>query len=369
MQLRRSIWFSVTAIALFAAIAPPALRVAAGPSRRAEAELELDRLRITVYSGRGEFMLWHLDADDDWIPLLFPGDPSSTVMTVRDGTRAVVLRGSARMRLEETRRHDHAILQRFIGSELEIEREFSALRARGADQVERVRIALRLYNHSGEPRELGLRLLLDTHLGESAPREYGHFQLERGLSVPYETELHPRRDSVRYWLTRDPDRPEVALQQMLLGREVTAPDRLLFANWRRLYRNPWDYTVLPSRRFNDPPYSLNDSAVAVYYDPVPVDPGTHREIVIVLGPYAPAGYYDPEHPERPVPQPSDLPGPATAETLDQMSPDRRAEYVRLLRRLDALIRELDEEVKQPGQLTERRLQELRGRLDELLGTQ
>ncbi len=376
------------------------LSVHADPARSVVGDLELGRIRLEVYAERGEFMVWQRDGDGELQPLLFPGDPGATRTTVRDGARTLVLGRSSRLQLKETAVRDRdettgghreapdgpeaaghrearrqaLVYQRFGGDDLELERFFKPLRSRGAEEPDAIRIVVRVHNRSERSRELGLRLLLDTHLGEDAPRELGHFRLDRATPVRFEHQLQPRSDSVRYWFSRSPEQPELTLQQTMLGEGITTPDRVVFANWKRLYESSWDYRVLPARRFSAPPYSLNDSAVAVYYDPVTVGAGETREIAIVLGGYAPTGYYELETEPLEVAtvrRPDEVetePRPPAVAVL-RMSAEERARYLETLEELNALIAELDRQVEHPAEITRERLRELRERLEELRSAQ
>ncbi len=404
-KLERSVGLLAAVSVLLTAQVPQAVQ--AEPGRRVAAELETGRIGLEVYAERGEFMLWLRDGDGEMQPLLFPGDPGATRTTVRDGARTLVLGRSARLQLEQTEVRDPGpagdraesggagepaskgesatdergravgrpvVYQRFGGEELEIERVFEPIRSRGAEEPDAVRVVMRLHNRSEHSRELGVRLLLDTHLGEDAPREVGHFRLHRATPVRFEHELHPERDSVRYWFSRSPEQPELTLQQSLLGEGVTTPDRVVFANWKRLYESSWDYRVLPARRFSAPPYSLNDSAVAVYYDPIVVEAGETREIAIVLGGYAPTGHYELEEPPvdvATVREPEELEAEARMPAVAalRMSAEERERYLEKLEEINALIEELDRQVEHPAELTRKRLDELRERLEELRSAQ
>ncbi len=340
--------------------------LSAEPGRRVEESLERGRIRIAVYADRGDFMLWYRDAEEQWAPLLFPGEPAAVVTTVLDAGRTTIAGRSNRLRLDSVERRGDIIVQRFEGLELQLERIFTPLRSRGARESDSVLIEHRLHNKSQRGRELGLRVLLDTKFGETAPRNEGHFRLDGTDRVRHERDLFPKSESVRFWFSRDADNPEIALQQTLIGNGITTPDRVVFANWRRLHQSDWEYTVLPGRRFSDPPYSLNDSAVAAYYRPQPLAPGEIRSIALVLGAYAPAGFHEldtdaPREADR-VAAPDPEPEPAAVLRMD---PERRAEYLKRLRELDELVRDLDRKAARPGDLTAERLQELRQRLDEL----
>jgi hypothetical protein len=89
---------------------------------------------------------------------------------------------------------------------------------------------------------------------------------------------------IRYWLSPSADAPaEVGLVCITEGSTVTPPDKIVFANWKRLSDASWDYKTSSSRNFNLMPYSINDSAVCMYYDPVDIPASGSREIVLVLG--------------------------------------------------------------------------------------
>jgi hypothetical protein len=64
----------------------------------------------------------------------------------------------------------------------------------------------------------------------------------------------------------------------------------VFANWKRLNESSWEYEVERRRNFNLLPYSINDSAAAVYYAPEPLNPGETREITSVFGNQSNGGY-------------------------------------------------------------------------------
>jgi hypothetical protein len=65
---------------------------------------------------------------------------------------------------------------------------------------------------------------------------------------------------------------------------------VVFANWKRLNDASWSYTTSSARNFNLLPYSVNDSAVAQYYEPRKVAKGTGFTVTMCMGKYSPAGF-------------------------------------------------------------------------------
>jgi hypothetical protein len=69
-----------------------------------------------------------------------------------------------------------------------------------------------------------------------------------------------------------------------------SPDSVHFANWKRLNEAPWKSSYSENRNFNYPPYSIGDSAVCYYYDPVPLSQDQELIYTITLAAEDPAGF-------------------------------------------------------------------------------
>jgi hypothetical protein len=106
-----------------------------------------------------------------------------------------------------------------------------------------------------------------------------------------ELTVTPANDKTAWWvspLAGDPD--EFGLQVMTSGTGITAPDRVVFANWKRLSDATWAFDTSSARDFNLLPYSVNDSAAAQYYEPRSLPRSGEATITLALGLYSKAGY-------------------------------------------------------------------------------
>jgi hypothetical protein len=148
-----------------------------------------------------------------------------------------------------------------------------------------IRIDVTVRNVSARQRTVGVRYILDTYLGEKGGT---HFATPNLSSVERETAFL-KGNVEGHWVSRD-QAAGVGLRVVTSGTGITTPDKLVFANWKRLSESPWDYQVVPSRNFNLLPYSINDSAVAQYYGPRQLDPGSSMTITLVLGADNPRGF-------------------------------------------------------------------------------
>ncbi len=153
------------------------------------------------------------------------------------------------------------------------------IKRKKTDCVDGVLITYTLENKGKYNISAGLRILFDTYLGESG---IYHFELSDGRRIQYETMLE-KNNLPESWLSKM-DTPESAcLRGVLKGELVTIPDSVIFANYRALREGLFNYRVRKGKNFDFLPYSKNDSAVAIYYNPTELAPGKSIEYSTIIG--------------------------------------------------------------------------------------
>jgi hypothetical protein len=246
------------------------------------------RIKLTLHEGIGRFSLSYISDLKGSVskPLLVANDPRTTFLALAVGNKVYRMGESPDFReaVEKT-----AGGARFVWTApfMVVREEFSFLTSAGAPLADGVRIDVSVKNTSDQDLAVGVRCLFDTYLGEAS---YVHFRTDKIAEVSRELTL-TRQDRAEYWaspLVGDPD--GMGLMCMLSGPGITPPDRVVFANWKRLSDAPWVYETSPTRTFSLLPYSVNDSAVSNYYDIRSLPRGTEIHVVIVLGRYAKAGF-------------------------------------------------------------------------------
>jgi hypothetical protein len=148
----------------------------------------------------------------------------------------------------------------FESSSLVVTEEFSFIKTARAPVANGVKITLKVENKSTRRIDVGLRLLLDTNLGES------------GTGAPFMTDLRPilsetiftSSNDDQLWLTRN---DQLSFVGSISSGVDKKPDLIHIANWKRLNDAPWKTTYTEGRNFNNLPSSVGDSAVAYYFDP------------------------------------------------------------------------------------------------------
>jgi hypothetical protein len=140
-------------------------------------------------------------------------------------------------------------------------------------------IAYRVTNRGGSPHEVGLRVVLDTMLGanDGAPLRAGDRAVTSATSL--------KGDEIPdYWQAFDSlSRPAVISQGTLRASGLTPPDRLEMVDWGTLADAPWDYPFPEGADFTRQGEEEQDSAVALYWRPLPLGPGESRSYVTLYG--------------------------------------------------------------------------------------
>ncbi len=240
-------------------------------------ELREGLVRLELDETSGAFSLYYLAdiAANRYVPLFFSQDPETSGIAVLDGNRFSRLgeSGGFNLQTQETREGGRFV---WTSATLEVIQDFSFVASEGSRLANGVQITITVINRSEESRTIGLRLLIDTTLGESQP---AHFLVDGQQEITREEEV----SSGRYWLSPSATNPGLGLRFSFGGDGVSRPTRVVFANWKRLIESNWDYAVRESRTFSLLPYSINDSAAAMYYGPGEVLPGERFSIVSVMG--------------------------------------------------------------------------------------
>ena len=239
-------------------------------------ELKDGRIKLVVDDRSGRFALYYLvdAAKGSYQPLMYDQETRTSYLTLYLDQRAYKLGESADFKVTVAREGD-GIRVSYRSSHCAISQTFSIVASAGGTK-DSLRISFSLENVSEKDLSIGLRMLLDTWLGEKSG---AHFSTQS--AGPVSTELTLSGSYTDSWVRSPGD--SGATFQLTLADPTTRPDRVILANWKRLNDSPWSMETSPSRTFTLLPYSINDSAMAVFWDPVTVRKGSTRSLDVVLG--------------------------------------------------------------------------------------
>lgn len=137
------------------------------------------------------------------------------------------------------------------------------------------RVTVTVRNLSSNYLSVGLKNLIDTHNNPDGP----DFTINGNLPVNSEREW-TAAEVPSHWGTYPDSTSGSQLTYSNLGDRK--PDKIIFANWKRLNDSDWDFNYREGRDFSLLPYSINDSAAGIYFNPVSIPPGTEIAIQYAL---------------------------------------------------------------------------------------
>ncbi len=251
-------------------------------------DLTEGRVRLTLHDGIGRFSIAYMSntRESAFSPLLVAQDPRTSALSIVVGNK-IYRMGEGSEFVESLERTETGARFVWKASLLTVIEDFSFLSSSTSSPADGVRIDLTIRNTSRQDLKVGARYLFDTYLGEAS---FVHFRTDTITDVTKElafsgATLPP------YWVSPLPGDPEgLGLQVMTSGEGISVPDRIVFANWKRLSDASWSYTTSSARNFNLLPYSVNDSAVCQYYEPRMLARGTEMTLTLCLGKYNVAGF-------------------------------------------------------------------------------
>ena len=235
-------------------------------------------LRLILNERTGNFSLYFLfDPDAMRYEGLFNTSvPSASFLSVNADGRIYRLGESRTFRTRYERLDGNPALV-FESSFLRISEIFSPVKTANSTVVNGVRITINVENTGVQRSSVGLRLLIDTHLGEGRGRVPF---ITNSQLITNET-LIEGASGEKFWLSRG---ERVTLMGSILSplNNSRPPDFVHIANWKRLNDVPWRLRYYEGRSFNNIPYSIGDSAVCYYYEPAVLESGGSLTYTIFL---------------------------------------------------------------------------------------
>jgi hypothetical protein len=238
-----------------------------GAGRLGALEIRQGLIRLVIHEYTGRFSLYCLTdpSSGRYEPLFTHQDPRTSFLAVNVNNRVYRLGEAAIFSIVVDEGDPTAPAIVFRSPFLLVRQEFLFIRTPGSAEVNGVKIAVHIENLDAKAAAVGLRMLIDTNLGEV----YGE--------IPFETDRQRISTEAgvngmaldQWWVSRN---GRLSLMGSIFAGADRNPDFLHFANWKRLNDMPWKIGYVEGRNFNYPPYSIGDSAVCYYYEPEHVPP-------------------------------------------------------------------------------------------------
>jgi len=142
-----------------------------------------------------------------------------------------------------------------------------------------VLIKYRVHNLSENNKNIGLRIMLDTMLGQN---DGAPFRIGKDAVT---TDKYYLDDELPiFWQAFDSiSMPQVTSQGTFIGQGVTTPDKVFFADWGSLADGLWDFDFNPGEEFVRKGEYETDSAIALTWNSNILKPGHTRTYITQYG--------------------------------------------------------------------------------------
>jgi hypothetical protein len=214
--------------------------------------------------------------------LIFDQDPRTSFLTLSADGRQSKLGDASEYRVSVARTDTGAKIE-FRSSSFVIRQILDFAKSEGSALADGLRVSLEMENISEREASIGIRYLVDTWLGEKSGL---HFVTDKRAKVTEETAIMASADDG--WVATPGEKASFMLQ--FSGADLNKPDKVVLSNWKRISDSSWSFDVNPQRNFTLVPYSINDSAIALYWEPIPIARGGSRRVAFAMGSLNEKGY-------------------------------------------------------------------------------
>jgi len=162
---------------------------------------------------------------------------------------------------------------------VEVTQQLALARSITTRMLDTARITYTVVNKDAATHSVGLRIALDTMLGDNdgAPLRLG----DRAITTA--TTLHGEAVP-DYWQAFDSlSEPTVTAQGTLRTEDARPPSRMIAVDWGTAADHPWEFAVPEGRDFTRAGEEELDSAALLYWDPLPLGPGESRTYTTFYG--------------------------------------------------------------------------------------
>jgi hypothetical protein len=240
-------------------------------------DLSVERIAIHIDEKSGRLSLYQvIDPEKNRSTALFSDlEPRTSHLSVKINDKVYRLGDSFGFKTSVSAGEERAII-RYDSKDLILAQHLSFIKTRGSEVVDALRIDIECINISESEVLLSLRYLFDTYLGERAAV---HFSTNR-KDIISEYLLVPSREDDVFWVSKN---ERIGLMGSVRIQGIIPPTSIHFANWKRLNDSAWGLIENRQRNYSNLPYSVNDSAIAYFFDDLRIPRGGSITVTILLG--------------------------------------------------------------------------------------
>jgi len=225
-------------------------------------------IRLVLNNKTGSFSLYYLSDPQKtrYEPLFNVEEPLASFLSINIDGKVYRLGNNKQFQTKIDRLNGDPALV-FESQFVKVTQLFTPVKTSGSSVANGVMITIKVQNTSPVKSAIGVRMLLDTTLGEGR-RKVPFITNTQVVTSEMILEGH---SSELFWISR-------GSKVSLMGSIVNpvngfgkGPDLVHIANWKRLNDAPWKLAFSEGRSFNNLPHSVGDSAVCYFFGPEILD--------------------------------------------------------------------------------------------------
>ena len=236
-------------------------------------------IRLSLNEKRGGISLYYMTDPNSkkYEPLFYSREPKSSYISVNLNGNVYRLDQSGQFKTRTESIDGNPVIV-YESSDVIINEVFTPVKTVSSDDINGINITIVIQNKRERSVSVGLRFLIDTHLGEgrkSIPIS------TINQSIVKETIIEGSSGE-RYWISKNNNLSLMGSIVNPFDRSAKIPDYIHIANWRRFHYALWKLKFSQGRSFSILPYSVRDSAVCYYYEPAMLEAGKSFTYSILL---------------------------------------------------------------------------------------
>jgi hypothetical protein len=237
-------------------------------------------IKLRINNKTGSFTLFYRTDQDTkrYEPLFYGREPNSSYLSVNVDGKIHKLGKSKEFRtIVETDGEKPSVI--YQSSLLTVTEVFTPVQTFSYSSANGVKIDITLRNPGDTPVSAGLRMLIDTNLGEGWRKNPP--LITNNLEITKEKIINGASDEL-YWISKNQNLSLMGTIVNPIDKSLSPPDYVHIANWKLLDKALWGLDYVPDRSFNYRPYLIADSAVCYYYEPKILGAGDSITFTIFL---------------------------------------------------------------------------------------
>ena len=162
---------------------------------------------------------------------------------------------------------------------LNVEQIITFVKSSTTGLYDTAQIKYRIKNKSDDTKNVGIRIILDTMLGQNdgAPFRIGN-------EAVTSDKLYLQNELPGFWQAFDSiSSPHVTSQGTFKGASVTVPDKVYLADWGSMADNAWNFDFNSGEEFIRKGEYEIDSAIALFWEPETIKPGEEKTYITSYG--------------------------------------------------------------------------------------